>query len=274
MAPKPGVIALRPLGVGEILDGSFSVMRMNPAATLGITLGTAAIMQTINTVMLIAADEASTTAAYMINVVTLLLTGLLLISLSGVLSIVVSEATLGQKISVGDAVRRIAPRLPGLIGLSLVVLLLIILGAATLVIGAFYIAVVLALATPAFVLEGGTFRHAMRRSFDLVQGAWWRTFGILLLAGLIALLLIFIFSIPAAVVISTSRDTFGDVAAGDLTTAGYIVRALSNLLATTISAPILSGAIVLAYVDRRIRREGLDVTLAEAARQRAGRLTL
>jgi hypothetical protein len=273
MAPKPGIIALRPLGVGEILDGSFSVMRMNPAATLGITLGTAAVIQTINTVMLIAADEASTAAAFMINVVTLLLSGLLLISLSGVLSIVVSEATLGQKISVGDAVRRVAPRLPGLLGLSLAVLLLIILGAAALVIGAFYVAVVLALATPAFVLEGGAFRHAMRRSFDLVQGAWWRTFGILLLAGLIALLLTLIFSIPALVVINASPDTFGDAAAGDLTPAGYIVVALGNLLATTIRVPILAGTVVLAYVDRRIRREGLDVTLAEAARQRAGRLT-
>ena len=35
-APKPGVIPLRPLGVGEILDGAFTSIRRNPRATLGI----------------------------------------------------------------------------------------------------------------------------------------------------------------------------------------------------------------------------------------------
>lgn len=33
-APKPGIIPLRPLGVGEILDGAFSVIRWNPKAVL------------------------------------------------------------------------------------------------------------------------------------------------------------------------------------------------------------------------------------------------
>src|SRR5262249_42454025 len=35
-APKPGVIPLRPLGVGELLDGAFTSIRRNPRATLGI----------------------------------------------------------------------------------------------------------------------------------------------------------------------------------------------------------------------------------------------
>src|SRR5580692_1307079 len=35
-APKPGVIPLRPLGVGEILDGAFTSIRRNPRATLGV----------------------------------------------------------------------------------------------------------------------------------------------------------------------------------------------------------------------------------------------
>ncbi len=269
MAPKPGVIALRPLGVGEILDGSFSAMRSNPAATLGITLAGAAVVETISVVLAIAADEASATTAILLELVSIFLSGLFAIFLSGVLSIVVSEATLGQKISAGEAVRRIAPRLPGLLGLSSLVLLLTILGLAALLVGAIYVTVVLALATPAYVLEGGTYRHAMRRSIDLVRGAWWRTFGILLLSSLVAGLLMIIFSIPALIGFGISPKTFGDVAAGDLTTAGHVLNALGGLLATTFSAPVLTGAIVLTYVDRRIRREGLDVTLAEAARQRA-----
>jgi hypothetical protein len=272
MAPKPGIIALRPLGVGEILDGAFAAMRMNPAATLGITVAVAAVIETVGTIAAIAADEASGGVAALLSVGAVVLNGLLGIFLSGVLSVVVSEATLGQKISAGEAARRINPRLPGLVGLSFVVVVLTVLGLVALLVGAVYVAVVLALATPAYVLEGGTIGQAMRRSRDLVAGAWWRTFGILLLSGLVALLLMLIFLIPTLVVLSASPDLFGDPATGDLTTSGHVVNAIGNLLATTIGTPVLAGAVVLMYVDRRIRREGLDVTLAETARQRAGGL--
>src|SRR5262244_3395884 len=43
-APKPGVIPLRPIAVGEILDGAFTSIRRNPKATLGI----AAVVLTIS----------------------------------------------------------------------------------------------------------------------------------------------------------------------------------------------------------------------------------
>nr|MDT0664669.1 hypothetical protein [Micromonospora sp. DSM 115978] len=179
MAPKPGVVALRPLGVGEILDGAFAAMRLNPAATLGITLATTAVVETISTIVTIVAEESSTGVALLLTAVSLLLNVLLGVFLSGVLSVVVSEATLGTKVSVGDAARRIAPRLPGLLGLSVVVVLLTVLGLVAFLVGAVYVGVVLTLATPAYVLEGGTVRAALRRSRVLVEGAWWRTFGIL-----------------------------------------------------------------------------------------------
>src|ERR1700733_2453673 len=46
-APKPGVIPLRPLGVGEILDGAFASIRRNPKAVLGL----AAVVMTIAAVI-------------------------------------------------------------------------------------------------------------------------------------------------------------------------------------------------------------------------------
>lgn len=36
-APKPGVIPLRPLGLGEILEGAISYIRANPKVTLGLS---------------------------------------------------------------------------------------------------------------------------------------------------------------------------------------------------------------------------------------------
>src|SRR3984957_10908449 len=58
-APKPGVIPLRPLAVGEILDGAFSSIRQNPKATLGL----AAILMTITGVI------STTTTLIMSNLV-------------------------------------------------------------------------------------------------------------------------------------------------------------------------------------------------------------
>lgn len=45
-AAKPGVIPLRPLGVGEILDGAVSTMRAHWRTVLGITLTVSVIAQT------------------------------------------------------------------------------------------------------------------------------------------------------------------------------------------------------------------------------------
>ncbi|WP_235313120.1 hypothetical protein, partial [Staphylococcus aureus] len=36
--PKPGIIPLRPLGLGEILDGAFQACRRNPLCTFGTAI--------------------------------------------------------------------------------------------------------------------------------------------------------------------------------------------------------------------------------------------
>ena len=46
-APKPGVIPLRPMAVGEILDGAFTSIRRNPKAILGM----AAVVMTISAII-------------------------------------------------------------------------------------------------------------------------------------------------------------------------------------------------------------------------------
>src|SRR5690625_3212331 len=45
---KPGVIPLRPLGVGELLDGAITTIRKNPAATLGISAVVAVVTQVLS----------------------------------------------------------------------------------------------------------------------------------------------------------------------------------------------------------------------------------
>jgi hypothetical protein len=154
-APKPGVIPLRPLGVGEILDGAISYIRANPVATLGLAAIVITISQLIQLpVVVLAMDQlrgitdevaleemmtavgASTTTSLLAAFVSFIATTVL----SGMLIAVLSQAVLGRKMSIGEAWAAVRHRILGLFGLSMLVALLlgvvIVVGFLPLVIGA------------------------------------------------------------------------------------------------------------------------------------------
>ncbi|WP_239373958.1 hypothetical protein [Frankia sp. Cj5] len=268
-AEKPGIIPLRPLAVGEILDGAFTAVRRNPGATVGLTIAATAVVQIISTLLTAWSQRTSTAAEGFATAVTFVLYGVLAIVLAGMLSAVVSEAVLGGRMSAGEALRRIQPRLGGLIGLSIAVGLLTVLGLIGLFVGAIFVMVALCMATPAFVLEGGSISTALRRSWTLVRGTWWRTFGILLLAEIMVGILTAILLIPLAVIIAVGGGSLTDPSNGTLTALGLLLTAVMNIAARAVTTPISAGVIVLLYIDRRIRLEGLDVTLVQTVRERA-----
>ncbi|MEU1512103.1 glycerophosphoryl diester phosphodiesterase membrane domain-containing protein [Streptomyces sp. NPDC005811] len=145
-AAKPGVIPLRPLGVGEILDGAVATMRTYWRTVLGISL-TVAIVTEVIVVLLqgLVLDHTTDTSALSDPSATLdeqtramgdvlLNSGvLLLVSLVGtifataLLTAVISRAVLGKPVTLGDAWRDARPRIPRLFGL--IFLLLLIAGA-------------------------------------------------------------------------------------------------------------------------------------------------
>jgi hypothetical protein len=132
-APKPGVIPLRPIAVGEILDGAFTSIRRNPKATLGIAavvLTISGIVTTSLEVLLLSqlglntsTDQTLTGAqlAGMLAVVVpsgltaLVLAFIVQILLTGLLTAVVGRSVLGDRITAGEAWRIALPRLPALL---------------------------------------------------------------------------------------------------------------------------------------------------------------
>jgi len=150
--PKPGIIALRPLGVGEILDGAISAIRGYPRMMLGLSAVVAAITQVliVPVTWLLLRDSgdqafsfdssttttpeqdvtfaASAITATGVQVVVTLVASLVL---TGILTVAVSRAVLGQSISARDAWNQARPRLPALLGVTGLVLL-IMLGLAVL----------------------------------------------------------------------------------------------------------------------------------------------
>ncbi|MFI7098376.1 hypothetical protein ACIBK8_03295 [Streptomyces sp. NPDC050161] len=144
-AAKPGVIPLRPLGVGEILDGAVATMRAHWRTVLGVSLVIAIVAQTAitlitgvwfqdtgrTTTLEISPDapfgEALREAANALagsaltSVVGLLAT----IIATGLLTIVVSRAVLGRSVTTGEAWREARPQLPRLFGLLILLPLLL-----------------------------------------------------------------------------------------------------------------------------------------------------
>lgn len=314
---KPGVVPLRPLGVGELLDGAITTLRQNPAAMLGLSAVVAAVTQVAQVVALwvlyrdLAVLETATitTGVDVASVlstsigslgVSLVLTWLATVLLTGVLTVVVSRAVLGERVSIGQAWGLARPQLPRLVGLTLLVGLIVaapfvlgtVPGLAALAAGADAGAVALlvtagllmatpvavwlyvrvALSTPALMLESSTdaagvsrratVTGAVRRSSRLVAGSWWRVFAIILLATVLAWVISQVVAVPATL-LSFLVGGFSD--SGMMTLPGLVLSGLAGIIATTITAPFTAGVVVLLYVDRRMRREGLDIALARAA---------
>lgn len=308
-AHKPGIIALRPLGFGDILEGAFAAMRRNPRTFFGLALLTSlAVLLLVAAVgaigYLVITQVGSSGAADVllavgtIGGVTLLYvaSAVTAVALTGMLSYPVGEAVLGRKPSIGETWRRTRGMLPRLTGLCLILFIPVVIvfaGLIALVIVAFdrgsdvagaagivvlvaalvamaYVGVRLALATPALVLEELGVVAALRRSWSLTRGRFWRTLGVLfvssLIVGVVQQVLGFGFQIVGAALGVAFTSTVGGQA-GDVGFAVVLfgVTIVGSLLASLLAQPFLAAVGALLYTDARIRKEGFDLALVRAA---------
>lgn len=313
--PKPGVVPLRPLGLGELLDGAVQTLRQNPRVMLGLSAAVMAVVGVISTIFqiiglprlfsLLDTPDGQVGAAQVAGLVgggfagfllPALLQALATTLLSGILIVAVSEAVLGRRPSVSQVWGTARPRLLPLVGLSLLtgVLTLLVLAALigiglgalavsttagvialvvlvpTAIVLLLLVYVRLAFGAPALLLEGLGVVPALRRSWRLVSGSWWRVLGILLLTAIIATLANGLLQTPFSLVGGFLAAVLapGDGAATGIGPSLVITSVAGNIgtvIASTVSAPFSAAVTALLYIDLRIRREGLDVALARAA---------
>ncbi|GLX04361.1 glycerophosphoryl diester phosphodiesterase membrane domain-containing protein [Microbispora sp. NBRC 16548] len=145
-APRPGIIPLRPLTLGDILDGTIKLIRSNPKATLGLSAIVAAVTgipaaigQAISFSSLgdlladpYAADTANVPVAgvaaqYIGAIISYVMTFVGTTILTGVLTRVLGRAVFGGRITVGEAWRLARSRVPALFGLVLLQALILLL---------------------------------------------------------------------------------------------------------------------------------------------------
>ncbi len=139
-APKPGTIPLRPLGIGELLDGSLQAIRRNPRPMLllpavvgavyglatGIVLAVAAptLFQgglfDSGSGQLTEADASRLGLAVLGLLPVVILFGLATLAVTAVLTVVVARSALGDRTTAGEAWRFSRGRVLPLVGLGIV----------------------------------------------------------------------------------------------------------------------------------------------------------
>ncbi len=221
---------------------------------------------------------------------------------------VVQSAVLGRPTTFGAVWRRAVARFPAVLGVVVLSGLIVVLPVILLVLGftatlisyltmdgspanlvwliplgflgalaitppAVWLWVRLSLAPAVAVIESRGPLASLRRSAALVRGAWWRIYGISLLAFAMA-------SIAGVVIqqlvngltafgsLLTPSTLSGDPTAGQILVAvsGYLVLfMIAQLVMQFITTTFPQLVLNLLYVDQRIRTENLAPTLAEAA---------
>lgn len=298
---KPGIIALRPLNFGEILDGSIKAIRHNPKVLVGLN----ALVVLIATVALFGLGYGyfaglftfdPTTDAEFINAGDLVsfyagafVSSLILTFVTALTSVSVGRSVLGKVAQPGDAFRAALKRFPVVLGITLLmslgmtVIMVVIIAAiviaamlnpvvgiivaflmiVAMIVGVVWASVKLSIAVPAAVLENLGPIQALARSWRLTQGRFWMIFAVILVAGIITSVIQQVVSVPVFFVLPLLGSSDPESISGLF----IVVTAITTYVGMLIATVYLAGVTAVIYTDQRMRREGFDLVLARAAQE-------
>ncbi|MGV8884393.1 MAG: hypothetical protein ACOH1T_02230 [Microbacteriaceae bacterium] len=215
--------------------------------------------------------------------------------MQGIISLEVARATLGEKLRFGGLWRLAKGRIGALIGWTAIItgaLLIVIVIAAGIVfasvsvggsagfIAGFAIVLVfgglatvasawigtkLALVPSVLMLERLSLMAAIRRSWTLTNGYFWKTLGTMLLVNVIVNVATQIITTPVSFIVgigsSLINPTEDSTLGITLVAVGYVLTLLASLVFGVIGSVLASSVVALIYVDIRMRKEGLDLEL-------------
>jgi hypothetical protein len=110
---------------------------------------------------------------------------------------------------------------------------------------------------------------ALRRSWQLVKGKFWRVFGILLFGGLVVNIIGYALQFGVSALILTVgswADLSDSTGAVVVTIALAVAAGIATLMTLIASLAFMSAVQALIYLDLRVRREGLDLWMRPALR--------
>jgi len=236
---------LRPLSIGEILDGALVLLRRHFALVLGI----AVVCEGIPTAMDVYIDLTGGGSQNPgLSLLDRLLTLVGSVLVTGATVRVVSEAYLGRTPLFGDAMGFAGSRFGTILGANIMSGFLTVLATLALVIPGMVVACGYSVAAEAAALESGTASEALRRSWDLTKGFKLKALAL----GVVSIGLILVVYLGAGVL----GGIMGEVVGGLDVVLAVLAACVSLLI-----YPVISCVFTLFYYDLRVRKEGFDLEM-------------
>jgi hypothetical protein len=302
-AHKPGAIPMRPLGLGDIYDAAFRIIRFNPRATVGVAVLVAALTMAVPVLvtavltltMGLTVDESSESVGDTVGswstIISALLLQVSLVFVTACVAHVTSEAAIGRRTTLGATWAATHGRRWRLVGLAVIVLL-----AFTGALVGYVVAWVLVLELVDGVALTVLFGVVSLPAFVALMGWVWvrllylpapvlvlekvglvkaigrgyrlssREFWRTLGIALLTLLITVVAAQMLAVPFSVTGLLLSDVV--DPAHAALVLvltQAVATVVASAFAAPFTAAVVALQYVDLRMRKEGYDVELMSRA---------
>lgn len=250
-------IAIEPMGVGEILGKSFKLYWKNLRTFFGISLVGNSVYLAMGLLLgVLSFDyapevwEKGTVVEAMINLIGSIPLLILSVLLAGALTGATYYLLNAEDVTLGKVYKLSANRFWAMVGTGILFTLGVLGGFILLIIPGIFLAVRWSLNQMAVVLENVSGTVALGRSRDLVKGFWWRTFGFIILIGIISGLMSLVVEISVAAI-------------GEHTQLGIALANFLKPVGVIITTPFQAIATTIYYYDLKGRKEGA-VIKAEA----------
>ncbi|MDX6678003.1 MAG: hypothetical protein QOE31_2055 [Solirubrobacteraceae bacterium] len=268
-AAEPFRPRLRPLSVGEILDVSIKICVAHWRTLLKTVLVVVVPVQILST--LLTADytvtqfdlttDTTQTPQQSLDELNQYIGGLAVTTLLQMAAVLLASAAcfravaqsyLGEESDWRSSLRFALRNAPSLLWLTLLYGLGVLLGTVLLIAPGVWLFIGWAFAMPALLAEGVRGRKALGRSWGLVKGRWWRTFGVVALGFVLA-------GITSSVV--QGLFFIGILFNHDNDVLVLVLSAIAGVVGLLITTPFQSALLAVVYFDLRVRKEGFDLEL-------------
>jgi hypothetical protein len=254
---RGSLIEPRALGLADVLERAFALYRLHWKALMGFVAILVVPVQFLDQYLnrnfqqqVIAGTQTSEADAVGAVVIGLVIAAITLFVVqplvNGGLARAVAMFHLGRTPTAGDILDGALPFLGSALLVMILYAFVVIGGLLLFVIPGIFFAIRFLFGVPAVVLEKEHGAEALRRSWTLTAGSFWRVFGIVLLVAILVAIASSIVTVP--IVLATRNMA-----------SGWIIRAVAGSIVSVVTMPFSQLVTVLLYFDLRVRKEGLTL---------------
>ena len=260
---------LRPLSVGEVLDVAIKIFFRNAWPLFAIVLPIVAPVQFLSALAQISAEPDETTIGTSPTgeltiesgdiwlYVTAIAVGILLLFVASTLATgacfkAVGDAYLGERPTARGSLAFALRRVHSIVWVTVLTTVLAAIASLACIFPGIWLYVGFAVAVPALLMEGVRGTGALGRSWALVKGRWWATFGVVALGTLLGGIVSFAVSGMLEALALTDPDN--EVVA-------IVFGTIGGTLASMVTTPFQAAFVTVLYFDLRVRKEGFDLQL-------------